>query len=71
MHNFYSVAIADCLSELECTQNIRKKRKKARPELWHRNIVKQNRLCGEEYINRKGKSFAKKIPKPVSCDKCR
>jgi len=49
----------------------RKHNRKAKPELWKRNIAKRLRQSGEEYVNRRNVVVPKKEPKYCDCSKCR
>lgn len=46
------------------------RKRKATPETWKKNIRKQLRLSGKEYISVKGTVVQEKKVKPVDCSKC-
>lgn len=47
-----------------------RRRKKAQPELWKRNVRRRNRLSGLPYISQKGKEIAERKMGHVNCSKC-
>lgn len=52
-------------------RKLKKRKRKAAKELWQRSIVKQLRLSGKEYVNRKGKQVLQKHAGVVNCSNCR
>ena len=49
----------------------RSRKRKAHPENWKKNVRKQLRLSGKEYINAKGQKVDARSLKPHNCQKCR
>jgi len=50
---------------------VKRRKKKANPESWKKNVNRLKRLRGEEYISSSGKPIPKKEPKLVNCTNCR
>lgn len=48
-----------------------RKRKRAQPELWKRNVAKRKRALGQRYVNKNGIEMKEKSPQRVDCSKCR
>ena len=52
-------------------KKIRTRRRKARPELWKKNVRKSLKMAGKEYISSTGKTVPGKDVQPCNCTKCR
>lgn len=49
----------------------RKRRRKAQPDLWARNILKNKRSYGQEYVKRNSQVVKAKEPQQQNCSNCR
>lgn len=64
--------LTDVSDSVEATkENQPKRKKKAMPEAWKRNVLKKLRQTGKGYTSRNGKFMEPKECKPTDCSKCR
>ncbi|XP_062577208.1 uncharacterized protein LOC134239069 [Saccostrea cucullata] len=47
------------------------RKRKATPETWKKNVRKQLKLTGQQYVSQRGKTVKARVMKSVNCSKCK